>query len=76
MQLPTHERLGIAYAPDRADLCDAIDATSKCSNCPRAGQPTRSPQAAISAIRSDAPDNGIVRRLRSRCSREQVSPPP
>jgi polar amino acid transport system substrate-binding protein len=27
MQIPTHERLGIAYAPGRADLCDAIDAT-------------------------------------------------
>ena len=26
MQLPTHERLGIAYAADRADLCDAVDA--------------------------------------------------
>jgi polar amino acid transport system substrate-binding protein len=26
MQMPTHERLGIAYAPERADLCDAIDA--------------------------------------------------
>ena len=25
MQMPTHERLGIAYAPERADLCDAID---------------------------------------------------
>jgi ABC-type amino acid transport substrate-binding protein len=27
MQMPTHERLGIAYAPDRADLCNAVDAT-------------------------------------------------
>jgi polar amino acid transport system substrate-binding protein len=26
MRIPTHERLGIAYAPERADLCDAIDA--------------------------------------------------
>jgi len=26
MQVPTHERLGIAYAPERADLCDAVDA--------------------------------------------------
>jgi polar amino acid transport system substrate-binding protein len=26
MQMPTRERLGIAYAPDRADLCDAVDA--------------------------------------------------
>jgi polar amino acid transport system substrate-binding protein len=26
LQIPTHERLGIAYAPDRADLCDAVDA--------------------------------------------------
>jgi polar amino acid transport system substrate-binding protein len=26
MQIPTHERLGIAYAPERADLCDAVDA--------------------------------------------------
>jgi polar amino acid transport system substrate-binding protein len=26
MQVPTHEQLGIAYAPDRADLCDAVDA--------------------------------------------------
>jgi hypothetical protein len=26
MQMPTHERLGIAYALDRADLCDAVDA--------------------------------------------------
>jgi polar amino acid transport system substrate-binding protein len=26
MQIPTHERLGIAYAPERADLCDTIDA--------------------------------------------------
>ena len=26
MQIPTHERLGIAFAPDRADLCDAVDA--------------------------------------------------
>jgi polar amino acid transport system substrate-binding protein len=25
MQVPTHERLGIAYAPERADLCDAVD---------------------------------------------------
>ena len=25
MQVPTHEELGIAYAPDRADLCDAVD---------------------------------------------------
>jgi ABC-type amino acid transport substrate-binding protein len=25
MQIPTHERLGIAYAPERADLCDAVD---------------------------------------------------
>ena len=27
MQIPTHEQLGIAYAPERADLCDAVDAT-------------------------------------------------
>jgi len=27
MQVPTHERLGIACAPERADLCDAIDVT-------------------------------------------------
>lgn len=27
MQIPTQERLGIAYAPDRADLCDHVDAT-------------------------------------------------
>jgi polar amino acid transport system substrate-binding protein len=26
MQVPTHEQLGIAYAPERADLCDAVDA--------------------------------------------------
>lgn len=26
-RIPTHERLGIAYAPERADLCDAIDAS-------------------------------------------------
>ena len=26
MQVPTYERLGIAYAPERADLCDAVDA--------------------------------------------------
>ena len=26
MQVPTHEQLGIAYAPDRADLCNAVDA--------------------------------------------------
>jgi len=26
MQVPTHERLGIAYAPARADLCEAVDA--------------------------------------------------
>jgi polar amino acid transport system substrate-binding protein len=26
MQEPTHERLGIAFAPDRTDLCDAVDA--------------------------------------------------
>jgi len=26
MQMPTHERLGIAYTPERADLCDAVDA--------------------------------------------------
>jgi hypothetical protein len=26
MQMETHERLGIAYAPKRADLCDAVDA--------------------------------------------------
>jgi len=26
MQMPTHERLGIAYAAERADLCDAVDA--------------------------------------------------
>jgi ABC-type amino acid transport substrate-binding protein len=26
MQMPTHEQLGIAYALERADLCDAIDA--------------------------------------------------
>jgi ABC-type amino acid transport substrate-binding protein len=26
MQMPTRERLGIAYAPDRADLCDTVDA--------------------------------------------------
>ena len=25
MQMPTHERLGIAYAAERADLCDAVD---------------------------------------------------
>jgi polar amino acid transport system substrate-binding protein len=25
MQVATHERLGIAYAPERADLCDAVD---------------------------------------------------
>lgn len=25
MQVPTHEELGIAYAPDRADLCNAVD---------------------------------------------------
>jgi ABC-type amino acid transport substrate-binding protein len=27
MQIPTHERLGIAYAAERADLSDAVDAT-------------------------------------------------
>jgi polar amino acid transport system substrate-binding protein len=27
MQIPTHEPLGIAYAQERADLCDAVDAT-------------------------------------------------
>jgi len=27
MQVPTHERLGIAYALERADLCDTVDAT-------------------------------------------------
>src|SRR4029077_16717441 len=27
MQVPTQERLGIAFAPDRTDLCDAIEAT-------------------------------------------------
>jgi ABC-type amino acid transport substrate-binding protein len=26
MQVPTHEKLGIAFAPERADLCDAVDA--------------------------------------------------
>ena len=26
MQIPTHERLGIAYAPERTDLCEAVDA--------------------------------------------------
>jgi ABC-type amino acid transport substrate-binding protein len=26
MQVPTREKLGIAYAPERADLCDAVDA--------------------------------------------------
>jgi ABC-type amino acid transport substrate-binding protein len=26
MQVPTHEQLGIAYAPERADLCEAVDA--------------------------------------------------
>ena len=26
MQEPTNEHLGIAFAPDRADLCDAVDA--------------------------------------------------
>ena len=26
MQVPTHEKLGIAFASDRADLCDAVDA--------------------------------------------------
>jgi polar amino acid transport system substrate-binding protein len=26
LQAPTGERLGIAFAPDRADLCDAVDA--------------------------------------------------
>ena len=26
MQVPTHEQLGIAYAPERVDLCDAVDA--------------------------------------------------
>jgi polar amino acid transport system substrate-binding protein len=26
MQVPTNEKLGIAFAPDRADLCDAVDA--------------------------------------------------
>jgi ABC-type amino acid transport substrate-binding protein len=26
MQMPTQERLGIAYANDRSDLCDAVDA--------------------------------------------------
>jgi len=26
MQEPTHEHLGIAFAPNRADLCDAVDA--------------------------------------------------
>jgi polar amino acid transport system substrate-binding protein len=25
MQVPTEERLGIAFAPDRTDLCDAVD---------------------------------------------------
>ena len=27
MQIPTHEQLGIAYAQERADLSDAVDAT-------------------------------------------------
>jgi polar amino acid transport system substrate-binding protein len=27
MQIPTQEQLGIAYAPESADLCDAVDAT-------------------------------------------------
>jgi len=26
MQVPTREKLGIAFAPERADLCDAVDA--------------------------------------------------
>jgi polar amino acid transport system substrate-binding protein len=26
MLVPTHEQLGIAYAPERADLCEAVDA--------------------------------------------------
>jgi hypothetical protein len=26
MQAPTHEQLGIAYAPERVDLCEAVDA--------------------------------------------------
>jgi polar amino acid transport system substrate-binding protein len=26
MQVPTHEKLGVAFAPERADLCDAVDA--------------------------------------------------
>ncbi len=26
IQVPTHERLGIAYAPERSDLCEAVDA--------------------------------------------------
>jgi polar amino acid transport system substrate-binding protein len=26
LQMPTHERLGIAYAPERIALCDAVDA--------------------------------------------------
>src|ERR1700756_1926954 len=26
MQVPTHEQLGIVYAPERADLCEAVDA--------------------------------------------------
>lgn len=26
MQVPTREKLGVAFAPDRADLCDAVDA--------------------------------------------------
>jgi polar amino acid transport system substrate-binding protein len=26
MQIPTHERLGIAYAPEHIDLCEAVDA--------------------------------------------------
>ena len=25
MQVPTHEQLGIAYAPEHVDLCDAVD---------------------------------------------------
>jgi polar amino acid transport system substrate-binding protein len=29
MQMPTQEHLGIAYATDRADLCDAVDAAIK-----------------------------------------------
>ena len=60
LQAPTDERLGIAFAPDRADLCDAVDraiqeAARERSVCEAAGEMARDRSDALSNQKAGRP---------------------